>query len=48
MGRGSTFIPDAFSDTNVEMSSLVSDAPHLHLSLFNEEFMKDDESLYAK
>ena len=45
---GSTFIPDAFSNTNVEMSSLVSDTPHLHLSLLNEESMKDDESLYAK
>jgi hypothetical protein len=46
--NGSTFIPDLFSNTDIEMSSLVSDAFHLHLSLFNEEIMKDDESLYAK
>ena len=46
--NGSTFIPDLFSNTNVEMSSLVNDAYNLHLSLFNEGSMKDDESLYAK
>jgi hypothetical protein len=46
----STFIPDGFSNTNLEMSSLVSDANalHHHLSLFNGESVKDDESLYAK
>ena len=37
-----------FSDNNVEMASLVSDILHLNLSLFSEESMKDDESLYAK
>ena len=37
-----------FFDTNVEAASLVSGALHLRLSLFNEESMKDDESLYAK
>ena len=43
-----TFIRDAFSNTNVEMASLVSDALHLHLSSLSAESMKDDESLYAK
>ena len=46
--NGSTFIPGVFSNTNVEMASLVSDALHRHLSVFNAESMKDDESLYAK
>ena len=46
--NGSTFIHDAFSNTNVEAASLVSDALYLHLSLFIAESMKDDESLYAK
>jgi hypothetical protein len=46
--NGGTFIPDSYSNTNVETSSLVSDALHLHLSLFKEESIKDDESLYAK
>ena len=46
---GSTFIPAAFfSNTDVEMASLVSDVVRLYLSLFNEEYIKDDESLYAK
>ena len=47
----STFIPDAFSNKyqrNAESASLVSDSLHLCLSSFNEESMKDDESLYAK
>jgi hypothetical protein len=44
----STFIPDAFSNTNVEASSLVSDALHLHLSSFKGESLKDDEPLYTK
>jgi hypothetical protein len=46
--NGITFIPDALSNTNIEMASLVGDALHLHLSLFNEESVKDDESLFAK
>ena len=33
---------------NVELASLVSDVLYLYLSLFNEDSMKDDESLYAK
>ena len=46
----STFIPDSlFFDNNVEMSSLVSDALHLpFINIQYKEFVKDDESLYAK
>jgi hypothetical protein len=48
-GENGTFISDAFSNTNVEVSSLVSNAlDHLHLSLFNKGSMKDDESLDAE
>jgi hypothetical protein len=47
--NGSTFsFLTHFSDTNVEMASLVSDGLHLRLSLSIEDSMKDDESLYAK
>jgi len=46
--NGGTFNHDASSNTNVEVASLVSDPLHLHFSLFKEESMKDDESLYAK
>ena len=37
-----------FSNTNLEMSSLVSGVLHPRLLLFSEESMKDVESLYAK
>ena len=37
-----------FSNNYIEVASLVSDGFHCHLSsLFNQESMEDDESLYA-
>ena len=43
---GSTFIH--FFNTYTEVASLVSDNLPARLSLFNQEFVEDDQSLFAK